>query len=207
MNVKVSDLGCARGGLPVLRGVSFAVAPGEALVLRGPNGIGKTTLLRTLAGLQPAQAGRLSLDEEEVAYAGHADGLKAGLSVAQNLEFWAAVYGQHQISAALDAFALNPLRARLAQDLSAGQKRRVGLARMMVTGRKIWIFDEPTVSLDAENTAMFGQMVARHLDRGGSAFIATHIDLGLAKARVLDLTPFKAGEHSDREDLFLAEAF
>lgn len=191
----------------MLSGVSFSVKAGEALVLRGPNGIGKTTLLRCIAGLQPATSGRTEMPEDAVAYAGHADGLKAGLSVAQNLRFWASVYGQSDISAAVEAFALHPFLDRLAQDLSAGQKRRLGLARLLVTARPIWIFDEPTVSLDTENTRLFAAMVERHLQTGGMALMATHIDLGLTRARVLDLTPFKATMTSDADDEFLAGAF
>lgn len=205
--LRVTDLGCARGGVPVVRGLSWSMQPGEAVVLRGPNGIGKTTVLRTLAGLQPALSGRIEMAEDAVAYAGHADGLKGGLSVAQNLAFWAAVYGQSSVADAVAAFAMEPLLDRLAQDLSAGQKRRLGLARVLVTGRPIWIFDEPTVSLDRDNTALFSRMVQRHLQGGGLAILATHIDLGLDQARVLDLTPFKAGPEADAADPFLSGSF
>ncbi|SIO28745.1 heme exporter protein A [Rhodovulum sp. ES.010] len=191
MELVVKDLACARGGVPVLEGVEFALGAGEALLLRGPNGIGKTTLLRTLAGLQPPLQGAVSVPPEAMAYAAHADGLKATLTVAENLRFWARVFGQSAIAPALEAFNLTDLAHRQAQNLSAGQKRRLGLARLLVTGRPIWVLDEPTVSLDIASVALFGQAVAGHLAGGGTALIATHIDLGIA-ASTLDLTPFKA---------------
>ncbi len=178
--------------MAILEGVSFDLSAGEALVLRGPNGIGKTTLLRSVAGLQPVEAGDLSGAEDRIAYAGHSDGLKAMLSVTENLRFWASVFGVSDIEPALAAFDLIELRTRMAGTLSAGQKRRLGLARLMVTGRPIWILDEPTVSLDAASVALFAEAVRRHLAEGGSALMATHIDLGLAEARVLDLAPFRA---------------
>lgn len=190
MELNVSELSVARGGVPVLEGVSLSLAPGQALVLRGPNGSGKTTLLRTIAGLQPALAGRVTGAEDRIAYAGHADGLKAMLSVSENLGFWAAVFGTRDVAAALEAFALEPLADRLAGTLSAGQKRRLGLARLLVTGRPIWVLDEPTVSLDADAVTLFADVVRAHLAGGGMALIATHIDLGL-EAAVLDVTPYR----------------
>lgn len=191
MTLSVKDLSIVRGGVPVLQGVSFELAPGQALILRGPNGSGKTTLLRTLAGLQPALAGRISGAEDRIAYAAHSDGLKSMLTVRENLTFWAEVFGQRDIGAALEAFALDDLRDRLAGTLSAGQKRRLGLARMLVTGRPVWMLDEPTVSLDVKAVALFADAVRHHLGQGGSALIATHIDLGLDVA-VLDVTPYRA---------------
>lgn len=200
MDLIATDLGVARGGVPVLEGLGFALPPGRALVLRGPNGAGKTTLLRTVAGLQPPLSGRIEGAGERIAYAGHSDGLKAMLSVAENLRFWAQVFGTSDISAALEGFDLTPLADRLAGTLSAGQKRRLGLARMVVTGRPVWVLDEPTVSLDAGSVALFAEAVRRHLRGGGSALMATHIDLGLAEAEVLDVTPFKARPRVALED-------
>lgn len=192
MELRVADLTVTRGMLRVLCGVSFTLAPGEALILRGPNGIGKTTLLRSISGLQPPLDGTISAPPESFAYAGHADGLKATLSVAENLEFWASVFGRGSVGPALEAFELTPLAARPAGMLSAGQKRRLGLARLLVTGRPVWILDEPTVSLDTDAVAMFVAAIRAHLGAGGSALMATHIDLGLTEARVLDVTQFRA---------------
>lgn len=191
MELVVTDLTVARGGVPLLSGVTFRVGPGAALVLRGPNGSGKTTLLRTLAGLQPAEAGAISAPAEAMAYAGHADGLKGVMTVAENLAFWASVYGAPGIDAALRAYDLEGLADRPAQNLSAGQKRRLGLARLLVTGRPVWLLDEPTVSLDAATVGLFADCLRGHLAGGGLAVIATHIDLGI-DAEALDVAAFRA---------------
>jgi heme exporter protein A len=192
MDLIAENLICARAGLPVLEGVSFRLSSGQALILRGPNGVGKTTLLRVVAGLQPAMGGTLQVPESGVAYAGHADGVKATLTVAENLSFWADVYRHDGVPAAIAALNLGTLADRPAGSLSAGQRRRLGLARLMVTGRAIWVLDEPTVSLDAASISLFVAMVTAHLANGGSALIATHVDLGLAGTHDLDLTAFRA---------------
>ena len=191
MELTVSDLAVGRGGVPVLAGVSFVLSAGRALVLRGPNGAGKTTLLRTVAGLQEPMAGTVVGAEDQVAYAAHADGLKAALTVSENLQFWAAVFGQSDIAGAMHAFNLDGLEGRAAGTLSAGQKRRLGLARLVVTGRPLWILDEPTVSLDTASVVLFADAVRAHLAGGGLALMATHIDLGI-EADVLDVAPFRA---------------
>lgn len=190
--LRVQNLTCARGGVPVLADVNFDVAAGQVLILRGPNGIGKTTLLRTLAGLQPAVTGTVSYPEDAGAYASHADGIKTALTVTENLTFWADVHGETVTDSTLAAFDLDGLRDRQGGTLSAGQKRRLGLARLDVIGRKVLFLDEPTVSLDGFSVRLFADWLQnRHLASGGVAVIATHIDLGFA-APEIDLTPFKA---------------
>ncbi len=192
MELQVTDLMVARGGAPVLAGVSFHLRAGEGLILRGPNGIGKTTLLRTLAGLQPALAGTVHFPEDTAAYASHADGIKAQLTVTENLAFWADVHGADLPDTVFTAFDLDDLRSRFAGTLSAGQKRRLGLARLAVIGRRLLLLDEPTVSLDGFSVKMFARWLRDdHLGKGGIAVIATHIDLGLDLPE-LDLTPMKA---------------
>jgi heme exporter protein A len=191
MIVLAANLSVARGGVTVLSGLTFSVGAGQALVLRGPNGSGKTTLLRTLAGLQAPAAGSLDLNPDAVAYAAHADGLKSTLTVAENLSFWSQVYGGPAIDGAVAAMDLAALAHRRAGELSAGQKRRLGLARLLVTGRALWLLDEPTVSLDVASVALFAGVVRQHLATGGAAIIATHVDLGLPEAGVLDLDPFR----------------
>ncbi len=205
MTLSVHNLSITRGGIRVLEQVSFVLAAGEALVLRGPNGIGKTTLLRTIAGLQPPLDGEISVAPDTLVYAGHADGLKSTLTVEENLSFWAQIFGQGDIAPAMDSFDLGALRTRPAGLLSAGQKRRLGLARLLVTGRAIWILDEPTVSLDTRAVEMFAQVIRTHLGQGGATLMATHIDLGLDQANTLDLTPFRASANQldDFDEAFL----
>jgi heme exporter protein A len=191
MVIEVRNLAVARGGVTVLQGLGFAVGAGQALILRGPNGSGKTTLLRTLAGLQPPVAGEIMLAPDIVAYAAHADGLKSSLTVAENLGFWAAIYGGPAIDRAVQAMDIASLTRRRAGELSAGQKRRLGLARLLVTGRPLWLLDEPTVSLDVASVALFAGVVRQHLSTGGAAIIASHVDLALPEARILDLDPHR----------------
>lgn len=187
--LKVDDVTIERGGLPLASGLSLTISAGEAVVLRGPNGSGKTTLLRTIAGLQPPSRGTIDCEPDTIAYGAHADGLKATLTVSENLTFWARLHGQGEIASALSAFDLDALADRPAGALSAGQKRRLGLARLLVTGRPVWALDEPTVSLDATSVALFADAVATHLAKGGAALIATHIDLGI-EAEVLQMADF-----------------
>jgi heme exporter protein A len=187
----VSNLSVARGGITLLCGVGFALNAGQIFVLRGANGLGKTSLLRCIAGLQNPVEGQITAPET-VAYSGHADGLKGQMTVLENLAFWSSVYHGPSPEVALDAYDLHALADRPAANLSAGQKRRLGLARMQVSGCALWVMDEPTVSLDADNVALFRAALDRHVQSGGAAVITTHIDLAIASARLLDLTRFKA---------------
>ncbi|MEM6387340.1 MAG: heme ABC exporter ATP-binding protein CcmA [Pseudomonadota bacterium] len=188
--LSLTSVACARGGVTLIENVGFHLDPGAALILRGPNGSGKTTLLRTVAGLQPVVEGQINAAPDSVAYAAHADGIKGPLTVSENLDFWAGLFGAPDISDAMDAFDLRALRHRRAQSLSAGQKRRLGLARLLVTERAVWALDEPTVSLDARAVDMFAAVLKTHLEKGGAALVATHIDLGL-EAETLDVSQFK----------------
>lgn len=191
--LQAEDVSVARGGRVLLKHVSFAIRPGATLVLKAPNGLGKTTLLRALAGLQPILSGQIHLDPETAVYAGHMDGLKPTLSVAENLSFWADIFGADTITDSLRLFGLEAMQTRLAGNLSAGQKRRLGLSRLWLTKRRVWLLDEPTVSLDQQAMGQFAAMVAAHLQSGGAAVIATHIDLGLdARVQILNLAQFKA---------------
>lgn len=181
--------------MTILSGVSFEVAAGQAVLLQGPNGSGKTTLLRTISGLQPPVEGTVSASSDSIAYAAHADGIKATLTVAENLEFWASLFGTRGIDQALESFELTELKSRFAGRLSAGQKRRLGLARLLVTDRPIWALDEPTVSLDRSAVALFAGVIASHLKNGGAALVATHIDLGF-NSDSIDLSKYRAQSHA-----------
>ena len=201
--LRLRDVHIARGGIPLLTGVNFAVPAGQALILRGANGLGKTSLLRAIMGLAPVTAGVIDTDEEP-GFAGHADALKTSLTAAENLVFWARYFGGGDVAKALECFDLRDLADRPAGRLSAGQKRRLGLARLLVTGRRLWVLDEPTVSLDHDSVARFITALRDHLAGGGAALLSTHIDLGLP-AETLDLTPFKADPvaHADFDEAFL----
>lgn len=214
MELIAENLGCTRAGRRVFSGQSFRLSGGQAMLLRGPNGAGKSTLLRGLAGLLPFDAGSVTLDgqslqsarddwQEKIAYAGHLDAIKPQLTVAENLIFWAKLFGG-DADAAFDTFALSDIADRPAHMCSAGQKRRLGLARLMVSNRPLWLLDEPTVSLDAATVARFAQLVRDHCAAGGAALIATHIDLGLPDAQLFELSPFAASDTTQDHDPFLA---
>jgi len=192
-----------------LAGLSFVLAAGKPVLLRGPNGVGKSTLLRALAGLVPCtgkvEIGNVALGDEDwaeqLAYAGHLDAIKPQLSVAENLGFWAGLYGG-DAGAALAVFELEPLAGRLAGDCSAGQKRRIGLARLALAKRHLWLLDEPSTALDAAATALLAKHITAHCAAGGMALIATHTDLPL-DSETLTLAPPSA----KTADPFLEGAF
>ena len=206
MAISVKSLSVSRGGINLLQGVDIEIKNGQAGILRGPNGIGKTTLLRTLAGLQPADSGKIKCSIEDICYSGHADGVKPTLTVQENLEFWANIFGSPSISEVAEKFMIIDLLNSKVGKLSAGQKRRVGLARLRLTGRRVWLLDEPTVSLDEASVKIFGNIIKDHLSEDGCALIATHIDLGLKNhAQIIDLVKYKAtsGELSISNEAFL----
>ncbi|TVQ55662.1 MAG: heme ABC exporter ATP-binding protein CcmA, partial [Rhodobacteraceae bacterium] len=212
-------LACRRAGRRVFAGVSFRVGAGEAATLRGPNGSGKSTLLRVLAGLLApeegdARFGPVSLAEDPdgfrqlVAYAGHLDAVKPQLTVAENLSVWADLYGgARSPAAALARFGLSRIADYPAAYCSAGQKRRLGLARLMVIDRPLWLLDEPTVSLDAASTAVFVEVVRAHLARGGVAIAATHVPIGLEGGPVIALDAVAPAAPAAADDPFLQGAW
>jgi heme exporter protein A len=195
MRLTGEGLAAERGGRMVFAGLGFAVGAGELLAVTGPNGSGKSTLLRVIAGLLAPAAGTVRLDPEpeagtsaSVHYFGHLDGLKPGLTVADNLGYARRLYGgRGDIEAALEAVGLAHLFDLPAGRLSAGQKRRVALARLLVSERPVWLLDEPATALDAAAEAMLDGLVTAHLAGGGMAMVATHRAMGVAPAVTLHM--------------------
>ena len=206
MAISVKSLSVSRGGINLLQDVDIELKNGQVGVLRGPNGVGKTTLLRVLAGLQPFDSGKVECSMEDICYSGHADGVKPTLTVQENLEFWANIFGCTSIREVAEKFLISGLLDTRVGTLSAGQKRRVGLARLGLTGRQVWLLDEPTVSLDETSIKIFENIIKDHISEDGCALIATHIDLGLENdAQIIDLLKYKAnsGELSSSNEAFL----
>lgn len=199
LRLAARDLACIRGGRLVFEGLSFEVGAGHALVLTGPNGAGKSSLLRQIAGLLEVEQGEVALTggdpecgiAEQSHYVGHLDGLKPMMSVIETLRFWRAFLGAGDAAspdAALQAMALAPLADLPVAYLSAGQKRRLSLARLAVAPRPLWLLDEPSTALDAASVARLRDFMAAHLAGGGIIVAATHLDLGLQGAAELRLT-------------------
>ena len=197
MRLTAAELVCHRGGRNVFSGVSFAVASGEALTVSGRNGAGKSSLLRMIVGLLRIAAGQLALEggdpelsiAEQAHYLGHQDALKSSLSVAENLGFWAGFYGMRsaEIGTSLDAVGLGALASLPAAYLSAGQRRRLSIARLIAAPRPIWLLDEPTSTLDAAAQSRLADLMRAHLAGGGLIVAASHGPIGLGDARELQL--------------------
>ncbi|MFT4098003.1 MAG: heme ABC exporter ATP-binding protein CcmA [Rhodoblastus sp.] len=199
MRLLAENISVDRGGRRIVEGVDFVLDDGQALILSGPNGAGKSTLLRAIAGLLPLSGGALSLDgeSEDVAaalhYVGHAEGVKPALTVRENLDFWSAFLAREGAAGglaaadALAAFGLAHVIEIPAGYLSAGQKRRVALARLLVAPRPIWLLDEPTTALDVRAQASLAAVMARHRASGGIVLAATHSPVGLENAAELKL--------------------
>ena len=202
LHLSARSLRIERGGRAIVKNVSFELASGEALLVLGRNGAGKSTLLRALAGLLPLRGGEMVLTggcdaplSEQAHYIGHADGLKSALTALENLEFWASMLGAPGKFAngklspqqALEKVGLTRIGDFPVGYLSAGQKRRVALARLFVAARPIWILDEPATALDVGSQERFTQAMEEHCASGGLILAATHAPLGLIEARELRL--------------------
>jgi heme exporter protein A len=189
MRLSALDLACHRGGRDVFAGLSFAVASGEALIVTGRNGAGKSSLLRTICGLVRLAHGKLTLEggdseltiAEQAHYLGHQDALKPSLSVAENLRFWAGFLGSASVDIRppLEAVGLADLADLPAAYLSAGQRRRLSIARLLAVKRPIWLLDEPTSTLDATAQSRLTALMQAHLAEGGLIMAATHGPVGL----------------------------
>jgi heme exporter protein A len=201
MRLSAVDLACHRGGRDVFTGLSFAVASGEVLAVTGRNGAGKSSLLRTIVGLVRIAHGRIDLEggeaeltiAEQAHYLGHQDALKPSLSVAENLSFWAGFLGLGavDIGRALAAVGLDDLADLPAAYLSAGQRRRLSIARLMAVKRPIWLLDEPTSALDAAAQERLSGLMRAHLAEGGLILAATHGGIGLDPTHELRLDALK----------------
>lgn len=199
----VSGLACQRGGYPVFAGVDLEVSAGQTLQVTGRNGSGKSSLLRILCGLlEPADgAVRFATDDPEARvadhchYLGHENGLKPQLTTVDNLDFWRKVYGPTGKPArdALSVVGLDRVADLPAAYLSAGQKRRAAIARLLVSYRSTWLLDEPTAALDRPSEGLLGEIVDAHADAGGLTIVATHLTLPFAVTTTLDLTAHHAG--------------
>lgn len=190
------DLACHRGGRDVFAGINFTVGAGEALTISGRNGAGKSSLLRMVLGLVRLAGGRLTLEggdpelsiAEQAHYLGHQDALKGALSVGENLRFWAAFLGgTPDIEGPLEAVGLGGLAGLPAAYLSAGQRRRLSIARLIAVPRPLWLLDEPASTLDAAAHERLAALMAAHLADGGIILAATHGPIGLDEAHELRL--------------------
>lgn len=179
-------LSFARNDWPVFGPLDFAVAAGEALLVRGDNGAGKTTLLRVLAGLARADSGGIDIDGQPadaarrsrcMAYLGHLPALKGDLDALQNLQFLCGLHGRRAdrtIEPALQLVGLADFSDALARTLSAGQRKRLSLARLWLSPAALWLLDEPYANLDLDGIALVNRLVQAHLDEGGAALVTTH---------------------------------
>ena len=200
MKLIATDLECQRGGRLVFSGLSFELAAGQGMLLKGPNGSGKTSLLRIIAGLGEIASGSLELeglsDELEIGqrahYVGHQNALKTAMSVEENLTFWAQFMGKPaglaEIREHLSRFDLERLAGYSAALLSAGQRRRLALSRLELVPRPVWLLDEPSVGLDVASVELLAAAMQRHMDGGGILLASTHTDLGLNFQGTLDLS-------------------
>jgi heme exporter protein A len=195
MRLSAEGLTSIRGGRTLFRDLSIAAGTGDALLVSGPNGSGKTTLLRLIAGLLPPTAGRITLADSEapvseaVHFVGHLDALKGALTVGENLAFYKSLFGGggDAVNEALSRVGIGSLAMLPAGVLSAGQRRRAALARLLVSQRPIWLLDEPANALDAEGQTLLARLMQEQRGRGGIVIAATHARLDLPGAREISL--------------------
>jgi heme exporter protein A len=201
MRLRVDDLCVTRGGRLVLNRLSFSLSAGQALVVTGPNGAGKSTLLRALAGLLPREGGSVALAggppdvelPQQAHYLAHSDGMKSALTIEENLDFWSRYLAQkpdprsRTVDGALAIVGLGHIAAAPVGVLSAGQKRRAALARLLVAFRPLWLLDEPLTALDRASREKFAVAMREHCAQGGLIVAATHEPLGLEEAKELAL--------------------
>lgn len=182
----VTGLTLSRGGRVLLRDLSIALQPGDALVLTGPNGTGKTTLLRAMAGLVRPDAGTITAPP--LAYLGHGDALKPSETVSEAIRFAARLHESDSHDGALAAMGLGALVFRTCGQLSAGQKRRLAIARLTLQREaRLWLMDEPAAPLDADGRALLADLVSSFRKSGGMVIAATHTDLGWTGAQALEM--------------------
>ena len=199
MQLRANNLTCSRGGREVFAGLNFSLQDGEALVVTGRNGAGKSSLLRAIAGLVHLAAGKLEFDggepditiAERTHYVGHQDAVKPSLTVGENLQFWARYLGGADVplDPALEAVDLAPLINLPAAYLSAGQRRRLSIARVVAVPRPLWLLDEPTSALDVPSQNRLAELMRSHLTGGGMIVAAAHGPIGLERARELQIGP------------------
>ncbi|MAH83133.1 MAG: heme ABC exporter ATP-binding protein CcmA [Rhodospirillaceae bacterium TMED8] len=197
------QVACFRGGRTVFVGVTFSINSGGAVLVKGPNGIGKSTMLRILAGLMRPIYGTLKWHDHKthvepeihfkrIHYVGHHDPVKPALTVIENVSFWASLHGtRDHVQSALEEFDIAHLADVPARFLSAGQKRKVNLTRILTAPTRLWLLDEPTTGLDAATVAKFEQCMAAHRNSGGMIILSTHTPLDLPEAQVLNLSDYQ----------------
>ena len=203
-NLTVEGLSARRGGRTIFENLAFSLTSGEAAVVTGPNGSGKSTLLRVLAGLLPLDNGTVAVTPEPPAglcYAGHRDGLKGALTVLENLTFWSNIYGVERTATqqVIDRMALNAVADMPADFLSAGWRRRAGLARLLLSNAPIWLLDEPYTALDTENVGRIDAVLSEHVEDGGIAILATHQPPGFEPTHRIEMSDYPAMASAEAE--------